>query len=87
VSLGYQEQKTSVGGVNEGVNEGINEGVNEGVKNLFLLIQEIPGKRAPFFAQRMDTSVKNIERWLKDLKDEDRIKFSGAPKTGGYFVK
>jgi len=35
----------------------------------------------------MDTSVKNIERWLKRLKDEKKIEFRGAPKTGGYFAK
>ena len=34
----------------------------------------------------MNTSVKNVERWIKKLKDEDKIKFIGPPKTGGYFV-
>lgn len=31
----------------------------------------------------MNTSVKNIERWLKRLKDDGKIEFRGAPKTNG----
>jgi len=33
------------------------------------------------------TFYKNIERWLKQLKNQDKIEFKGASKTGGYFVK
>jgi predicted HTH transcriptional regulator len=71
----------------EGVNEGINEGVNEGVKLLYFLIQSNPNKRSTFFAQELSTSIKNIERWLKELRDDKKIEFIGAPKTGGYFAK
>ena len=30
---------------------------------------------------------RTIERWIKQLKDEDKIKFLGASKTGGYYAK
>jgi len=43
--------------------------------------------RSTFFAEELQTSVKNIERWLKQLKDEDKIEFIGDSKTGGYYVK
>lgn len=66
---------------------GVYEGVNEGVKSLYKLIEKNPCNRSTFFAKSLNTSVKNIERWLKQLKDEDKIEFKGAPKTGGYFVK
>ena len=66
---------------------GVNEGVNEGVKSLYGLIKNKPNNRSTYFASELNTSVKNIERWLKQLKNEDKIKFKGAPKTGGYFVK
>ena len=66
---------------------GVNEGVNEGVNSLYLLIVQNPNNRSPFFAKELNTSVKNIERWLKQLKDEDKIEFRGSPKTGGYHVK
>ena len=65
---------------------GVNEGVNEGVKQLFDLIEKNPNNRAPFYAKELNTSVKNIERWLKQLKTERKIVFRGPPRTGGYFT-
>ncbi|MGK0256529.1 MAG: ATP-dependent DNA helicase RecG, partial [Arcobacteraceae bacterium] len=59
------------------------EGVNEGVKSLYELIKLKPKNRSTFFAKELNTSVKNIERWLKQLKSEDKIKFIGSFKTGG----
>ncbi|WP_255378704.1 MULTISPECIES: hypothetical protein [unclassified Acidovorax] len=38
-------------------------------------------------AEALQTSPKNIERWLKQLKDMQKIEFRGAPKTGGYYIK
>ena len=71
-------------GVNGGVNGGVNEGVNEGVNSLLELIKNNPNKRSTFFSKELNTSVKNIERWIKQLKNENKIKFEGSPKTGGY---
>jgi ATP-dependent DNA helicase RecG len=62
-------------------------GVNEGVNALLALIAHHPGLRAPLLAKKMQTSVKNIERWLKNLKENGDIEFRGASKTGGYFAK
>nr|WP_296668924.1 RNA-binding domain-containing protein [Rhodoferax sp.] len=42
------------------------------------------GLRAPALAQALNTSPKNIERWLKQLKAQGQVEFRGAPKTGGY---
>ncbi len=74
-------------GISEGVSEGVNEGANEGVKSLYMIIQKYPNKKTPFFAEELSTSIKNIERWIKQLKNEEKIEFRGAPKTGGYYVK
>ncbi len=74
-------------GVNEGVNEGINEGVNEGINALYNLIKENPNRRTPFLAEKLNTSVKNVERWIKALKTQNKIEFVGNPKTGGYILK
>ena len=68
-------------------NEGVNEGVNEGISELFDLIKMHPGKRTPFLAKELKTSVKNIERWIQILKKNDKIEFIGTPKTGGYYAK
>jgi ATP-dependent DNA helicase RecG len=61
-------------------------GVNEGVNGLLSLIQRQPALRGPVMAEAMQTSPKNIERWLKQLKQEQKIEFRGAPKTGGYYA-
>ena len=62
-----------------------NEGVNEGVNQLYTIIKKYPNKKTPFFSKELNTSVKNIERWIKRLKKEDKIEFKGSPKTGGYY--
>ncbi len=68
-------------------NQPINEGVNEGVNGLFELIEKYPNRKTPFFAEELGTSVKNIERWIKKLKEDDKIEFKGSSKTGGYIIK
>ncbi|MCD4832924.1 MAG: hypothetical protein K8R31_03950 [Bacteroidales bacterium] len=69
------------------LNDGINEGVNEGVNNLLEIIKTYPGNRTPFFAEKLSTSVKNIERWIHILKKANQIEFTGSSKKGGYNVK
>lgn len=61
--------------------------VNEGVKGLCILMKKHPNQKTPFFVKELNTSIKNIERWIKQLKEENKIEFIGSPKTGGYFVK
>jgi ATP-dependent DNA helicase RecG len=70
--------------VSEGLSEGVSEGLNEGVNALKERIVQNPGLRANALAESLQTSVKNVERWLKQLKDQGLIEFRGAPKTGGY---
>ena len=60
---------------------------NEGVKSLHNLIKKNPNKKSPFFSKELQTSVKNIERWIKSLKEQNKIEFKGSPKTGGYYEK
>ena len=67
------------------VSGGVTEGVTEGVESLLVAIGDNPGQRAPFYGSKLNTSVKNIERWLKQLKDQGRIEFRGAPRSGGYY--
>ena len=69
-----------------GVNEGVNEGVSEGVSALQHLIAQQPGLRAPALARALGTAPKNIERWLRQLRQAGMVEFRGAPKTGGYHL-
>lgn len=69
---------------------GVSEGVSEGVSNesrLRQCIEQNPGLRSTALAKLLDTSPKNVERWLKALRDTDQVEFIGAPKSGGYRVK
>jgi ATP-dependent DNA helicase RecG len=79
----------------EGVNlesEGVNlksEGVNlesEGVNLLFELIRLNSGQRIPFFTSKLNVPPKTIERWIKKLRDEHKIIYTGSSKTGGYYA-
>jgi ATP-dependent DNA helicase RecG len=63
---------------------GDNEGVNEGVNLLLEIIGVYPGLRVPQLAVKVKTSPKNIERWLKRLKVQQKIKYVGSSKKGGY---
>lgn len=73
-SIAYQQQKTD-GGVNEGVN------------SLFVLIGKNGGGRIPYYADLLESPVKTVERWVKQLRKEGKIEFRGAPKTGAYYIK
>jgi ATP-dependent DNA helicase RecG len=62
------------------------EGVSEGVNSLFQLIRAGSGLCTPALAEALHASPKNIERWLKQLKENGLIEFRGATKTGGYYA-
>jgi predicted HTH transcriptional regulator len=37
-------------------------------------------------SETLDIPSKTIERWIKKLKDNDKIKFVGSSRTGGYYI-
>ncbi len=70
----------------EGVSEGASEGVSEGVNRLYQAVQHNPGIRLPELSTRLNVPVKTLERWIKQLRNEKKVVFRGAAKTGGYYV-
>ena len=60
--------------------------ISEGVSSLIGCIRNKPGLRIPELSEQLYVPAKPIERWIKKLRDENRIVFKGAPKTGGYFM-
>ncbi|MBN2896731.1 MAG: winged helix-turn-helix transcriptional regulator, partial [Campylobacterales bacterium] len=72
--------------VNGGVNGGVNSGVNGGVNDIYAFVLENPGLKARDISEKTGTALRTLERILKQLKDDDKIIFKGAPKTGGYYV-
>jgi ATP-dependent DNA helicase RecG len=61
--------------------------INGGVNGLLLHIQTHPGQRASEISHALNISLRTIERWLKELRENDDIEFRGASRTGGYFAK
>ncbi len=78
--IGVREIK-KIGGLGEGVNEGVSEGVN----SLLVYIRKNPGQRIIHISQALKVPQKTLERWIKKLKKERKIKYKGSFKTGGYW--
>jgi ATP-dependent DNA helicase RecG len=82
--------ETIDGGVYGGVNGGVNletvDVVNVDSKAIFSFIEKNPGVNVLFLMNHFEVPKRTVERWVKQLKDEHKIEFRGAPKTGGYWV-
>jgi len=65
----------------------INEGINEGINSLYQYIKNNPSQRVSNISKVLNIPSKTIERWIKQLKEEDKIEYRGSKKTGGYYVK
>jgi ATP-dependent DNA helicase RecG len=59
--------------------------IDGGVNGLLAYIHANPGKRASELAASLDTPLRSIERWLKQLKVDGKVEFRGAAKTGGNY--
>ncbi|PCI61296.1 MAG: hypothetical protein COB35_06865 [Gammaproteobacteria bacterium] len=68
-------------------NVGVNVGVNISKTNVFDFIAQNQPTKAKNIAEYFNVSQRTIERYLKQLKNNDKIDFKGATKTGGYYVK
>ena len=82
-TLSYTEQKTT----QETERFEKDGGVNGGVNLIYELIEKTPNLKAKQIADTLNVPLRTVERELKNLKDQDKIHFKGAPKTGGYYVK
>lgn len=63
------------------------EGINEGIKSLLEYISMYPSKRVSQIEKALNIPAKTLERWIKQLKNEDKIEYRGSKKSGGYFAK
>lgn len=62
-----------------------NVGANVGVSGLLSYVQSHPGQRAGEMAVAFKLTRRTIERWLKQLKENGKVEYRGATKTGGYY--
>ena len=57
-------------------------------ERLLGLIKEKQPIKVKKIAEKFDNvTQRTVERWIKQLKDEVKIEFIGAAKTGGYYVR
>ncbi|MGB9498868.1 MAG: ATP-binding protein [Dissulfuribacterales bacterium] len=66
------------------LNDSLSGGVSGGVLELLEFINNNPGNNARQMQQQLGISQRTIERLLKKFRDQGKIEFRGAPKTGGY---
>lgn len=66
-------------------NVGVSVGVSVGVK-ILEYIQLNPGCRANAIAEAITTTTRTVERHIRKLREQGKIEFRGAPKTGGYYT-
>lgn len=71
----------------ESPHEGVSGGVSPESAHLLQLIQAQPRLKTIELVAQTGKPQRTVERWLKQLKDSQRIEFRGAPKTGGYYPK
>ena len=72
-----QEYKTNI----------INLIKNSGVKELFEFIKNNPSLKANQISHSLNIPLRTIQRWIKQLKNENKIDFQGSSKIGGYVAR
>ena len=78
---------------NGAISGAVNGAVNDGVKisrtqrRVMEAIGSQPGINARRLANLLGLGTSTVDRSVRMLKDLNLIEFSGAPKTGGYFLK
>ena len=63
------------------------EKINEGINVLYDFIKHNPAQRVSQIQKNLNTPAKTLERWIKQLRDQEKIEYWGSKKTGGYYVK
>lgn len=57
---------------------------DEGINRLLSFIRTSPSLRVSQISKALDIPQKTLERWIKQLKDENKVEYRGSKKTGGY---
>ena len=84
VTLFKQKLEEGANGVVSGVVNGV---VNTEISHLYNFIKSHPNQKANAISQALNIPLRTIQRWIKQLREEDKIEFKGSPKTGGYYAK
>lgn len=66
---------------------GVNGALTGGVNEVLAFIKNTPGCRANGIVSALDIPLRSIQRYLGQLKNENKIEFRGAPRNGGYYPR
>lgn len=58
-----------------------------GIENTKNLIIKNENLSAIELSEKLEIPLRTTQRWIKELKDKDKIEYRGSKKTGGYFAK
>jgi transcriptional regulator len=91
-NMNYNEAQNEV--INDGINEDINDVINVGQKlnteerkNIILkLIEENEKISIQQIVENIEVSKSTVERDLKELKEENKIKYIGSRKSGKWII-
>ena len=68
------------------LNEGTNVGTNVGTNELLEFISANQPVRVSHMKEHFNqVTTRTLERWIKQLKEQNKIEFKGSKKTGGYW--
>lgn len=62
----------------------VNGAVSGAVTDVLAFLKTMPGSRANAIAAALNLPLRSVQRYLEQLKREDKIEFRGAPRNGGY---
>lgn len=65
----------------------VNGAVNGAVIQVLQYLRNHPGSRANAIVGALDIPLRSVQRYLTQLKKENKIEFRGASRNGGYFLK
>lgn len=68
----------------EKIDNGANGGITGGINELYDFIKQNEGLSAVLLSEKLNIPLRTIQRWIKQLKDEEKIVYIGSKKTGGY---
>ena len=75
------------GGIKRGLNGGIKRGINEIQQNIINLLSENPIATTQAVADALGITRRNVDYYIRKMKNEGYIEREGAKKCGRWIVK
>jgi ATP-dependent DNA helicase RecG len=73
-------------GISDGVIDGVSDGVRKELIKIVTLLKDQEGINTDDIVEHISKSKPTVERYLKTARDLKIVTFTGASKTGGYYL-